>query len=48
MRARLLPAWPNLSHYFGLMPWDVGRLTAPELKGYLDALDDIADAAKEV
>ena len=44
MRARLLRSWPSLSYHFGLMPWQVGRLTAPELQGYLDALEEIADA----
>lgn len=47
MRARLLEAWPGLSHYFGLHPWDVGRLTGPELLRYLSELKAINEATKE-
>lgn len=41
MRARLLRAWPNLSHYFGLHPWDLERLTVGEIGAYLDWLADL-------
>lgn len=44
IRARLLRAWPNLSHYFGIHPWDVERLTVFELNAYLDAIKQIVDA----
>ncbi len=41
MRARLTLAWPELSHYFGLHPWDVDQLTYGEIEAYLDALHDL-------
>lgn len=41
MRAALLTSWPSLSHMFHLHPWDVDRLSAAEVRVYLDALADI-------
>ena len=38
MRRRLLPEWPALSHWFGIHPWDVYRLTPAEIKAYQRAL----------
>jgi hypothetical protein len=38
VRAALEDAWPALSETFGLMPWDVERLTLGELNAYSDAL----------
>lgn len=40
MRAVLLDALPTLAHFYGLMPWDVDRLTPLELRAMLDALPD--------
>ncbi len=42
MRARLLNAWPDLSHYFGIHPWDVERLSYVEIDSYVEALNEIA------
>lgn len=42
MRAALIEAWPGLSHWFGIHPWDVGRLSVVELAQYIEALDDLA------
>lgn len=41
IRRRLGPRWPALSHWFGLRPWHVDRLTPLELAHYERALDDI-------
>lgn len=41
MRARLTAAWPDLSHYFGIHPWDVERLTYGEIDAYVEALNEI-------
>jgi len=48
VRARLLGAWPGLTYHFNLHPWDVGRLTAPELNGYLEALEELNEEARRV
>jgi hypothetical protein len=34
--------WPDLSHFFGIHPWDTGRLSGAELAKYLETLDDLA------
>ena len=48
MRARLVRAWPTLSHYFGIHPWDLERLTWDEIDVYLRAADAIvADLKKQ-
>lgn len=39
-RARLLHAWPTLSHLFGIRPWELDLLTPVELDEYLTAADD--------
>lgn len=41
MRAALAEAWPALSRFFGLKPWDVERLTLVELNAYLVALKEM-------
>ena len=41
MRQAIGNRWPALSHWFGLHPWDVERLTPFEIKSYLEALHDI-------
>lgn len=41
IRRRLASRWPALSHWFGLRPWHVDRLTPAELAMYERALDDI-------
>lgn len=46
MRAALLQAWPALSYHFGIRPWDTELLSAAEIRQYLDALDDLNDAAR--
>jgi hypothetical protein len=33
--------------HFNLHPWDVGRLTVPELNAYVEALEDIARAQRD-
>lgn len=37
MRRRLLKSWPALTKFYGLMPWDVARLTPDELNEYTKA-----------
>jgi len=37
VRARLLYAWPDLSHLFHLQPRDLDDLNPRELEAYLDA-----------
>lgn len=32
---------PALSHYFGIQPWHLERLTFLEIQQFLGALDDI-------
>lgn len=46
MRAALLVAWPAISYHFGIRPWDTERLSTAEIRQYLDALDDLHDAAR--
>jgi hypothetical protein len=46
VRASLLNVWPDLSHLFGLHPWDLDRLTPHELESYLDARNSFLDAQK--
>lgn len=41
IRRRLASRWPALSHWFGLKPWDVDRLTPLELANYERALDEL-------
>jgi hypothetical protein len=38
VRRRLLKSWPALSHFYGIHPWDVDRLTVDELIAYQKAL----------
>jgi hypothetical protein len=47
IRARLLAAWPNLSHYFGIHPWDVPKLTIQELNEYMGWLKDLGDRQRK-
>lgn len=47
MRARLRGAWPTLSHYFGIHPWDVKRLTWDEIDVYLLAVEAIVSDLKK-
>lgn len=42
MRRAVGPGWPALSHYFGVHPWDVERMTYAEVGWYRDALADLA------
>jgi hypothetical protein len=44
VRAGLLNAWPGLSHYYGIHPWDVERLSYLELQAYVDDLNEVARA----
>jgi len=46
LRARLLTACPVLSKEFGIHPWDYARLSVAELNQYLDALREMAQAAR--
>lgn len=48
IRARLLQLWPNLSHYFGIKPWEVGRLTVPELNEYQRWIKELADQQRDL
>lgn len=41
MRAKLINAWPGLSHWFGIKPWHVERMTFAEINAYIEALNDI-------
>ena len=36
-----LRAWPALSRVYGLMPWDVERLTPDEVTAYLEDLKQL-------
>jgi len=38
VRRRLVRVMPNLTHWFGLMPWDLERLTPDELNAYIAAI----------
>lgn len=38
MRRALRKQWPALSHWFGIHPWDVDRLTLYELAEYVDQI----------
>lgn len=40
MRRRLVELWPALSSEFGIMPWDVDRLTVDELRCYVEWYND--------
>lgn len=40
--------WPALSHWFGLRPWDVERLSWGELFDYLEALDGLPPIGRTV
>lgn len=46
MRAAIGPRLPLLAHFFGVHPWDVDRLSAREIRFYLDALDDLEQERK--
>ncbi len=46
MRAALHTVWPALSYHFGIHPWNVDRLSAAEVRVYLDALEEINERAK--
>ena len=41
MRRALLRSWPALTKFFGLMPWDVERLTGDELREYVKQFDAV-------
>lgn len=43
MRAVLLDALPTLAHFYGVMPWDIDRLTPLELGKLLDSLPSNKD-----
>lgn len=42
IRAVLVQHGPNLAHYFGIRPWELGRLSLVELRTFINALEDIA------
>ena len=44
MRAGLVDAWPNLSHHYGIHPWDVDRLSYAEINAYVEALNVLGRA----
>lgn len=46
IRARLLKAWPDLSHLFGITPLNFDQLTIPELQVYLTAVEKVAAASR--
>jgi len=41
VRRALRRRLPAFSHWFHLQPWDLQRLTFGELRGYVEALDEI-------
>ncbi len=47
MRAGLLRAWPGLSHYYNIHPWDVERLSYAEIDAYVQDLREIARRLKQ-
>lgn len=47
IRAILGPRWPALTIEFGLMPWHVKRMSARELRFYLDAADQLDRARRD-
>jgi hypothetical protein len=47
VRARLTNALPGLAHYFGIRPWDIGRLSPRELNRFVEELADIVRESKK-
>ena len=41
MRRVAVNRLPALAHFFGIRPWDLDRLTAPEIEACIDALDEL-------
>jgi hypothetical protein len=39
LRAAALERLPSLAHFYGLMPWDLDRLSPVELEQFLDFMD---------
>jgi len=46
VRATLVGAWPSLSRLYGIHPWDIHRLSIPELNAYLEDLEEYARASR--
>jgi len=40
VRRHVGPSLPVLAHFFGIMRWDVERLTMEELNGYIKAANE--------